>query len=295
MYVSDSLLSSDDLSLPSDSSCPVCACAMDDGESLHICDDCETPHHSDCWDYSGGCAIFGCRKGALRKFEAGRRRAHLLTKFSLTLMSIWGKVLSVDFGLCLLAHYGLFFLWLELVAGSFIGLGMIASSGFASFVNLLLPGMHLPLYFASGSFLLLIFAVGGLCITSILTNLMSIHFWIAGLSMSSGRMDTAIKIASRVEQPESLLRFSNSSFSVGRFISMSLWKFFKVVSVMLLLVGLLYLQSFPYIIGVFLSFLVLYGLCFNYIPPLEEEMGRKLSFISAFQNRLIATAKKSKG
>jgi hypothetical protein len=38
--------------------CPVCGCHCED--EAHICDRCHTPHHQECWDYSGGCAIFGC-------------------------------------------------------------------------------------------------------------------------------------------------------------------------------------------------------------------------------------------
>lgn len=25
------------------------------------CTSCETPHHAECWDYNGGCAVYGCR------------------------------------------------------------------------------------------------------------------------------------------------------------------------------------------------------------------------------------------
>ena len=70
------------------STCPVCACAFKSNDKLHICDDCETPHHKDCWEYTGGCAIFGCRKGVLRKFEEGRRHDYFLTSLSLSLMRI---------------------------------------------------------------------------------------------------------------------------------------------------------------------------------------------------------------
>ena len=38
--------------------CPVCASQID-GE-VHACERCDTPHHVDCWEYAGGCAIFGC-------------------------------------------------------------------------------------------------------------------------------------------------------------------------------------------------------------------------------------------
>jgi len=44
--------------LPAEVRCPVCACPIE----VHprLCPRCETPHHSECWDYAGGCAIFGC-------------------------------------------------------------------------------------------------------------------------------------------------------------------------------------------------------------------------------------------
>ncbi len=38
--------------------CPVCRTTVkDEGK---VCPRCHTKHHEDCWDYSGGCAIFGC-------------------------------------------------------------------------------------------------------------------------------------------------------------------------------------------------------------------------------------------
>lgn len=40
--------------------CPVCACPIE--ADPVICPRCSTPHHADCWEYSGGCAIFGCTR-----------------------------------------------------------------------------------------------------------------------------------------------------------------------------------------------------------------------------------------
>jgi hypothetical protein len=40
------------------SECPVCGHAVEGGG--HPCPRCSTPHHEDCWKYSGGCAIFAC-------------------------------------------------------------------------------------------------------------------------------------------------------------------------------------------------------------------------------------------
>ena len=43
--------------------CPVCATEINNEQppqETHRCQRCETLHHKDCWDYTGGCAIFGC-------------------------------------------------------------------------------------------------------------------------------------------------------------------------------------------------------------------------------------------
>jgi hypothetical protein len=29
----------------------------------YLCPKCETPHHHDCWEYAGGCAVYGCFAG----------------------------------------------------------------------------------------------------------------------------------------------------------------------------------------------------------------------------------------
>ena len=53
--------------------CPVCSTPVEDDRG--ICARCRTPHHKDCWNYLGGCAIFGCagRPSRLRSLpERGR-------------------------------------------------------------------------------------------------------------------------------------------------------------------------------------------------------------------------------
>lgn len=39
--------------------CPVCRSTISTGRTL--CPSCETPHHKECWEYNGKCAIFGCK------------------------------------------------------------------------------------------------------------------------------------------------------------------------------------------------------------------------------------------
>lgn len=51
--------------------CPVCGTAVEEDRSL--CARCRTPHHKDCWNYLGGCAIFACA-GRPRRMRALPRR-----------------------------------------------------------------------------------------------------------------------------------------------------------------------------------------------------------------------------
>jgi hypothetical protein len=47
--------------------CPVCACSIFEGaedDPVVWCKRCNTPHHADCWQYNGGCALYGCREQA---------------------------------------------------------------------------------------------------------------------------------------------------------------------------------------------------------------------------------------
>lgn len=46
--------------------CPVCGTAL---ANPVTCDSCRTPHHRECWDYSGRCAIFAC--GARKRTMIG--------------------------------------------------------------------------------------------------------------------------------------------------------------------------------------------------------------------------------
>lgn len=42
-----------------DATCPVCGEAVDPATAI-ACTDCSSPHHPDCWEYQGGCSMFGC-------------------------------------------------------------------------------------------------------------------------------------------------------------------------------------------------------------------------------------------
>ena len=44
-----------------DIECPHCHATVS-GESV-TCPECGTPHHQDCWEYYGGCGVYGCPQG----------------------------------------------------------------------------------------------------------------------------------------------------------------------------------------------------------------------------------------
>ncbi len=43
--------------------CPVCQARVLRGELYVTCPECGTPHHQDCWEYYGGCGVYGCPQG----------------------------------------------------------------------------------------------------------------------------------------------------------------------------------------------------------------------------------------
>lgn len=48
-----------DLPVPWDAMCQVCGTGLTVERAVH-CPKCHTPHHESCWEYAGGCTIYGC-------------------------------------------------------------------------------------------------------------------------------------------------------------------------------------------------------------------------------------------
>jgi hypothetical protein len=130
--------------------CPVCGQATD--RELWSCSRCRTPHHKDCAEYFGGCAIFGCRDSRppdrmeRAAWPAVLKHLETLTKYrrSQAVTAFW-------FGTSLLAVFLAFFLgdalrgiisrgWIETIQmaiGLYSFLGVIAAGPAWLFTELL--------------------------------------------------------------------------------------------------------------------------------------------------------------
>lgn len=69
--------------------CPVCGCDL--GSDFWRCSLCQTPHHSDCVRYFGGCAIYGCRDG-----HPATRMERAFWPWSLSLMTWFRRVRCLE-------------------------------------------------------------------------------------------------------------------------------------------------------------------------------------------------------
>ena len=57
--------------LPQHIKCTICGEGFN-GRPAVLCRNCGTPHHADCWQYNGGCSIFGCNCRRAEKFVPGQ-------------------------------------------------------------------------------------------------------------------------------------------------------------------------------------------------------------------------------
>jgi len=274
--------------------CPVCACALQAEEELHVCSDCETHHHKDCWDYTGGCAIFGCRKGVLRKFEEGRRRSHLLTAFNLKLMYLWGKLIHADFILFLLGFYAFFGFALTVIGGLYAIL-TIHLAPFLLHTFIAGSAISFLYFYCSAPFIVfLLVAAAGWCIIYLPLLVMKAHFWIFDLSLGERKVETAMEVAARIELPENLVAL----LMYVHLLSCKVFKIAMIVSFFysaMLMIGILIAHQpmarfIPAIcLPAFVS--LLYFVC---LPETLGILQSKIMYVSAFQNRLIASVKHAK-
>ena len=221
--VVDSKVVAQQQNLPIDALCPVCACSLSDGSELHHCLVCLTPHHRDCWEYTGGCAIFGCRKGEVKKCSDNNLEFNSISPASVTpvdlgLMWLWGKVLSAQWIACLLAHYGVVAFGLGFAISFTFGIIIYA---FPLFASLVFPIISLStlihlLVLVTGS----IFAGAFAYLVSLVPDFaLRAYFGITYPAAACSKMETAALMASRIDLSPVLVRFSTGLYRIARGLS----------------------------------------------------------------------------
>lgn len=265
--------------------CPVCACAVADDEKQHICETCSTPHHKDCWEYAGGCAIFGCRKGVVRKASGSENLKEIIAPVNMRIMAVWGWFFRIHWLTFLIAASGVIG---TAIIGTFLIVGTLVLPALPvywpamiSFLRtlyflLLFPALAIPL--GAVTYLFLVPAA----------IVMRIHFHTINLTLPSGNSAVAKSIADRVDMPATVqyVKRLNQILSkiceylVIGFIVSSVFAFLStVVPVHAFLIGALVLLLVKQVL------LPLFGAAFE----------SRVTILVTFQNRLIASAKKSKG
>lgn len=283
--------------VPSDALCPVCACSMSDGSELHVCSICLTPHHKDCWEYTGGCAIFGCRKGHIKKYEGNELEivsghSPAVTPVDLGLMWIWGKVLSAQWIACLLAHYGVVAFGLGFALSFTFGIMTYAFPLLASLifsVVSLSTLMHSLVLVACTIFA----GVFGYVASLVPDFALRAYFGITNPAAAHSKMETAKLMASRIDLSPALVSFSTGLCRIARGLSYACLLLSSIVlsgvilgfsAVSVELSALIALSIAPIVSLIILAML----------PMINGDMNSRLSFISTMQNRLIASAKESR-
>ena len=93
--------------IPEECVCPVCASIITNEEEQEKCENCSTIHHSDCWKYGGGCAIFGCKKGATWQPADSNKPGSNFADVNLYLIHTWSWLFHVHWLTFVITGYGL--------------------------------------------------------------------------------------------------------------------------------------------------------------------------------------------
>lgn len=283
----------------SDYTCPVCACVVSDGENQHICETCSTPHHKDCWDYAGGCAIFGCRKGLVR-YESGVKTQGSSQPVSLPTMSLcsfvfkvhWLSFAVVSYGTVLSAFsyqimrlFQIFIPALWTLVSPYFPLGHFVRMWLWDFYMMVSSTGFINLFFTPMSLILLGLAVYLFALPAAV--LMGIHFRRVNRAITSGDSVLAKHIADRVDMPVSI-RYA-----------MGLNSFFSKITGLLLIVSVIapfvsLAMGAGKIISLLTMTVILLIVRFLLLPLFGYAMEKRATIIATLQNRLIASAKQQK-
>ena len=267
-----------------DYTCPICGCIVADDEAQHICETCGTPHHKDCWEYAGGCAIFGCRKGVIRQETGVDHFSNTITPVNLGLMRMWSWFFRIHWLTFLVTALGLLG---ATIGGALYMIMAAAATGFSytvfsilQIVGMLmaLPAIAVPL--GALAYMLLMPAA----------IVMRIHFHTINLTLPSGNSSVAKSIADRVDMPDTVRYI--------RILNTVLAKFAEYLLAGSLVAGLISIVT-GVVLGAsynpfFVAAAIFLVVRVIMLPMFKAALESRVTILLTFQNRLIASAKQVK-
>jgi hypothetical protein len=280
-----------------------------DKEEYHICETCLTPHHEDCWQYAGGCAIFGCRKQLVKDAKGAESLRKVLMPVNLSLMSMWGWINRFHMFLSLQISSSVFLLAVGTSTYHIVsGFTAVARWSVKFLFEQAIISYSVVDYLRFGFALAyhpvkeLIIVVFFLCLVSILLGCiayllslpfaiaMRIHFYLIDFTIPAGKSEVAIQIVDRLDM-DKINRYFVSFNRVMK----------KITEI---LIAISFFETL-FSIGIqgktgrnsnmlAASCLFLLIVRFFAIPLFDLIVRRKMTFILSFQNRLVVFYKYSK-
>ena len=277
--------------------CPVCASIITDEEKPKKCEYCSTLHHSDCWKYAGGCAIFGCKKGVIGDSPDRNQCSGNLADVNLYLIQTWSWLFHIHWLAFVITGYGLTILTCIALLYQFVYtvFDLLVSSGATEklytigaysimwkFCNFILFG-YFNVIFLIIPVALIFFGAAAYMALLPAAIIMRIHFHSIHRSLPEWHSQEARAIAERVDMHQSVhyVKALNKIFIkiIEYFLGGSI-----LVGVMALLAGTSHI--IPFVIAVAILLLMRLVL----LPFFNTALQGRVTLLLTFQNRLIATA-----
>lgn len=278
--------------------CPVCDSTISTEDDAKECDNCKTHHHTGCWQYAGGCAIFGCREGASWESGSDNKPGNNFTDVDLYLINTWSWLFHIHwltfvitgYGLtaltCLGLLYHIIYTVFSLVASSGTGTSLYTMGGYATvwkLSNYILFGYFNVIFLVIPASLVLFGAAAYIALLPA-AIVMRIHFHSTHRSLPALHSPEAKAVAARVDLHQSVhyVKALNKIFIriIECFLGGSI-----IVGLIALLKGIENLIPFFIALGILILMRILV------LPLFNTVLEGRVTMLLTFQNRLIATAK----
>ena len=282
---------------PEDNVCPVCASIVTNEEEQEKCENCSTVHHSDCWKYAGGCAIFGCRKGVTWDPADNNKPGSNLADVNLYLIHTWSWLFHIHWLTFVITGYGLTVLTCValLYQVVYTVFDVLAASGTTAAIqsvgiytvlwklcNFVIFGYFNVIFLIIPASLILFGAAAYMALLPA-AIVMRIHFHSIHRSLPAWHSPAAKAIADRVDMHQSVhyVKALNKIF-------IKIIEYFLIGSIVVGFIALLIETA--HLIPIVIAVAILLFMRLVLLPLVNTALEGRVTMLLTFQNRLIATA-----